>query len=97
MIPQHTSLEVTAGYNTIKMEDNTNNQIDKTVSYDDFQDITRVTSKSIHSTLVKRIQIPPTAQSKFNSFYITSKSMCALWLVNQLWVIIVPVNPRKNP
>ena len=28
-------------------------------------------------------------------FYIITKSMRALWLVNQLWVI-VPVNPRKN-
>ena len=28
-----------------------------------------MTSKSIYSTLVKRIQIPPTAQSKFNSVY----------------------------
>ena len=27
--------------------------------------------------------------------YIITKSMCTLWLVNQLWVI-VPVNPRKN-
>ena len=27
--------------------------------------------------------------------YIITKSMRALWLVNQLWVI-VPVNPRKN-
>ena len=27
--------------------------------------------------------------------YIIAKSMRALWLVNQLWVI-VPVNPRKN-
>ena len=29
------------------------------------------------------------------TFYIINKSMRALWLVNQLWVI-VPVNPRKN-
>ena len=29
------------------------------------------------------------------SCYIITKSMCALWLVNQLWVI-VPVNPRQN-
>lgn len=28
-----------------------------------------MTSKSIYSTLVKRIQIHPTAQSKFNSLY----------------------------
>ena len=28
-----------------------------------------MTSKSIYSTLVKRIQIPPTAQPKFNSLY----------------------------
>ena len=31
----------------------------------------------------------------FISIYIITKSMHALWLVNQLWVI-VPVNPRKN-
>ena len=31
----------------------------------------------------------------FISFYKITKSMRALWLVNQLWVI-VPVNPRKN-
>ena len=49
--------------------ENNNNRIDKTVSDDDVQDITRLTSKSIYSTLVKRIQIPPTAQSKFNSLY----------------------------
>ena len=30
-----------------------------------------------------------------NPIYIITKSMRALWLVNQLWVI-VPVNPRKN-
>ena len=29
------------------------------------------------------------------SFYIITISMRALWLVNQLWVV-VPVNPRKN-
>ena len=49
--------------------ENTNNQTDKTVSDDDVQDITRMTSKSIYFTLVKRIQIPPTVQSKFNSLY----------------------------
>ena len=27
--------------------------------------------------------------------YIITKSMCAFWLVNQLW-FIVPVNPRKT-
>ena len=53
----------------LKDGENNNNQIDKTVSDDDVQDITRMTSKSIYSTLVKRIQIPPTAQSKFNSLY----------------------------
>ena len=53
----------------LKDGENNNNQIDKTVSDDDVQDITRMTSKSIYSTLVKRIQIPPTAQSRFNSFY----------------------------
>ena len=31
----------------------------------------------------------------FMTCYIITKSMRALWLVNQLWVI-VPVNPRKN-
>ena len=49
--------------------ENTNNRNDETVSDDDVQDITRMTSKSIYSTLVKRIQISPTAQSKFNSLY----------------------------
>ena len=49
--------------------ENTNNQTDEIVLDDDVQDITRMTSKSIYSTLVKRIQIPPTAQSKFNSLY----------------------------
>ena len=44
-------------------------QTDETVLDDDVQDITRMTSKLIYSTLVKRIQIPPTAQSKFNSLY----------------------------
>ena len=29
------------------------------------------------------------------TFYIITKSMHTLWLVNQLWVI-VPVNPQKN-
>ena len=29
------------------------------------------------------------------SIYTITKSMRALWLVNQLW-FIVPVNPRKN-
>ena len=53
----------------LKDGENNNNQIDKTVSDDDVQDITRMTSKSIYSTLVKRIQIPLTAQSKFNSLY----------------------------
>ena len=46
-----------------------NNRIDKTVLGDDVQDIPRMTSKSIYSTLVKRSQIPPAAQSKFNSLY----------------------------
>ena len=49
--------------------ENSNNQTNETVSDDDVQDVTRMTSKSIYSTLVKRIQIPPTAQSKFNSLY----------------------------
>ena len=52
----------------LKDGENNDNRIDKTVS-DDVQDITRMTSKSIYSTLVKRIQISPTAQSKFNSVY----------------------------
>ena len=54
---------------TFKDGENTNNQTNETVSDDDVQDITRMTSKSIYFTLVKRIQIPPTAQSKFNSLY----------------------------
>ena len=49
--------------------ENNNSQIDGTVLEEVVQDVTRMTSKSIHSTLVKRIQIPPTAQSKFNSLY----------------------------
>ena len=49
--------------------ENTNNQTDKTVSDVDVQDVTGMTSKSIYSTLVKRIQIPPTAQFKLNSLY----------------------------
>ena len=53
----------------LKDGENNNNRIDKTVSDDDVQDITRMTSKSIYSTLVKQIQIPPTARSKFNSVY----------------------------
>ena len=52
----------------LKDGENNNNRINKTVS-DDFHDITRMTSKSIYSTLVTRIQISPTAQSKFNSVY----------------------------
>ena len=54
---------------SLKDGENTNNQTDKTVSDNDVQDVTRMTSISIYSTLVKRIQIPPTAQSKFNSLY----------------------------
>ena len=53
----------------LKDGENNNNQIDKIVSDDDVQDATTMNSKSIYSTLVKRIQIPPTAQSKFNSLY----------------------------
>ena len=49
--------------------ENHNNRIDKTVSDNVVEDIIRMTSKSIYSTLVKRIQIPPTAQSKFYSLY----------------------------
>ena len=42
-----------------------------------------MTSKSIYSTLFKRIQFPPTAQSKFNSLYNISsitdwKNICQL-------------------
>ena len=44
--------------------ENSNNQ-----TYETVQDVTRMTSKLIYSTLVKRIQIPPTAQSKFNFLY----------------------------
>ena len=51
----------------LKYGENNNNEIYKTVSDGDVQDTTRMTSKSIYSTLVKRNQIPPTAQSKFNS------------------------------
>ena len=49
--------------------ENSNNQTNETVSDDDVQDVTRMTSKLIYSTLVKRIQIPPTAQSKFDFLY----------------------------
>ena len=45
------------------------NQTDKTVSDDDVKDITRISSKSIYLALFKRVQIPPTAQSKFDSLY----------------------------
>ena len=45
------------------------NQTDKTVSDDDVKDITCMSSKSIYSALVKRVQISPTAQSKFDSLY----------------------------
>ena len=58
-----------------KDEENTNIQTDETVSDYDVQDITRMTSKSIYSTLVKRIQIPLTGQSKFNSFYYIDTSV----------------------
>ena len=59
----------TTGSCRFKDGEKTNNLTDETVSGDDVQDITRMTSKSIYSTLVKRIQISPTAQSKFNSLY----------------------------
>ena len=49
--------------------ENSNNQTNETVSDDDVQDVTRMTSKLIYCTLVKRIQIPPTAQSKFDSLH----------------------------
>ena len=48
------------------------NQTDKTVSDDDVKDIACLSSKSIYSALVKRVQIPPTAQSKFDSLYCIS-------------------------
>ena len=48
------------------------NQTDKTVSDDDVKDIFCMSSKSIYSALVKRVQIPPTAQSKFDSLYCIS-------------------------
>ena len=54
--------------------ENSNNQTNETVSDDDVQDVTRVTSKLIDSTFVKRIQIPPTAQSKFDSLLRSSKN-----------------------
>ena len=49
--------------------ENTNNQTDETVSDDDVQDITSMTSKPIDFPSVKRILIPPTAQTKFISLY----------------------------
>ena len=42
---------------------------DKTASKDAFQDISTMNSKSIYSAMIKLIQIPPTAQLKFNSLY----------------------------
>ena len=42
---------------------------DKTASKDAFQDISTMNSKSIYSAMIKLIQIPPTAQFKFNSLY----------------------------
>ena len=45
------------------------NQTNKTVSDDDVKDITCMGSESIYLALVKRVQIPPTAQSKFDSLY----------------------------
>ena len=48
------------------------NQTDKTVSDLDVKDITCMNSKSIYLALVKRVQISPTAQSKFHSLYNSS-------------------------
>ena len=45
------------------------NQIDITVPDDDVNDIISMSSKSIYSALVKRVQIPPTAQSNFDPLY----------------------------
>ena len=45
------------------------NQTDKTAPDDDVKDITCMSSQSIYSALLKRVQIPPTAQSKFDSLY----------------------------
>ena len=39
------------------------NQTDKTAPDDDVKDITCMSSQSIYSALLKRVQIPPTAQS----------------------------------
>ena len=52
----------------LKNEDN-GNQLDITVPDDDVNDITSMSSKSIYSALVKRVQISPTAQSKFDCLY----------------------------
>ena len=43
------------------------NRTDKTVSDDDVKDTSSMSFKPIYSALVKRVQIPPTAQSKFCS------------------------------
>ena len=42
-----------------------------------------------------KIKFISTRGHVISSIYTITKSMRALWLVNQLWVI-VPVNPRKN-
>ena len=52
----------------LKNEDDWN-KIDITVPDDDLNDITSMSSKSIYSALVKRVQISPTAQSKFDCLY----------------------------
>ena len=52
----------------LKNEDDAN-EIDITVPDDDLNDITSMSSKSIYSALVKRVQISPTAQSKFDCLY----------------------------
>ena len=55
-------------WNLLKNGDDVN-RTDKTVSDDDVKDISCMSSKSIYSALVKRVQIPPNAQSKFDSLY----------------------------
>ena len=52
----------------LKNEDD-GNQIDITVPEDDLNDITSMSSKLIDWALVKRVQISPTAQSKFDCLY----------------------------
>ena len=54
---------------------------------------------AVHIQLSIPIKVKWSARIEINAcyimFYIITKSIRALWLVNQLWVI-VPVNPRQN-